>query len=227
MPDDTKTFGWAAADQNLVTPHMEYMRKNRWILEFSGLPAGLAAAMNNPGASLRLNCSKAARPKISFEETEVKRLNGSIFLAGKPKYETLNVSFYDSIQMRSNAGADASQGLDTSMPSTSDVMEGWRELIYQPNRGDAFGSAANYKGLAYLHMLEPMLLESYNEDGDVDFAAENAGVAITQSWLIQGIFPQAIEYGDLDYGSSEVQEVGVTFRYDRAFRIRRKEAITV
>jgi hypothetical protein len=225
MPDDTKTFGWAAADQNLVTPHMEYMRKNRWILEFT-LPAGLAAAMNNPAASLRLNCSKAARPNISFEDTEVKRLNGSIYLPGKPKYEPLQVSFYDSIQMRSAGGADASQGLDTSMPSTSDVMEGWRELMYQPNKGDAFGSAANCKGLAYLHMLEPMLLESYNEDGDVDFAAENAGQGITQTWLIQGIFPQKIEYGDLDYGSSDVQEISVSFRYDRAFRIRRKEAIT-
>ena len=221
------TFGWASSEQSLVAPHMEYMRKNRWILDFAGLPVGLSNAYaGNAAMSLRVNCSKAARPKITFEDTEVKRLNGSIYLAGKPKFETMTVSFYDALKMRSANGAQAAEGLDTSAPSTSDILEGWRELIYQPNRGDAFGSAANYKGFAYLHMLEPMLLESVADDTDPDFTVADPGASITQSWLIQGVFPQAIDYGELDYGSSDVQEVSVTLRYDRAYRVKRREAIS-
>ena len=106
-------------------------------------------------------------------------------------------------------------------------MEGWRELIYQPNKGDAFGSAGNYKGFAYLHMLEPISMDPVSEgDGPTKFDPTPAGPSITQSWLIQGMFPQGIEYGELDYGSSDVQEVSVTFRYDRAYRVQKKTAIS-
>ena len=214
---DNNTFGWMAGDATqLVAPHMEYMRKNRWVMDFAGLPVGLSA---NAAMSLRLNCSKASRPKISFEETEVKRLNGSIYLAGKPKFETLEITFYDSLRF------PADGKLDNSVPTASDVMEQWRELIYQPNKGDAFGSVGNYKGYAYLHMLAPVLMQPTAEGGGVDFTAVAADDAIAQSWLYQGLFPQNIQYGDVDYGASDVQEITVTFRYDRALRVGRKTSI--
>lgn len=215
---DNNTFGWMAGDATqLVAPHMEYMRKNRWVMDFAGLPVGLSA---NAAMSLRLNCSKASRPKISFEETEVKRLNGSIYLAGKPKFETLEITFYDSLRF------PADGKLDNSVPTASDVMEQWRELIYQPNKGDAFGSVGNYKGFAYLHMLAPVLMQPTAEDTDVDFTAVAADDAIAQSWLYQGLFPQNIQYGDVDYGASDVQEITVTFRYDRALRVGKKSNIS-
>ncbi len=215
---DNNIFGWMAGDSTqLVAPHMEYMRKNRWVMDFAGLPKGLSA---NAAMSLRLNCSKASRPKISFEETEVKRLNGSIYLAGKPKYETLEITFYDSLRF------PADGKLDNSVPTASDVMEQWRELIYQPNKGDAFGSVGNYKGYAYLHMLSPVLLQPTAEDSDVEFTANSADDAIAQSWLYQGLFPQNIQFGDVDYGASDVQEISVTFRYDRALRIGKKPSIS-
>jgi hypothetical protein len=221
MGDANKTFGWlAGADNNLVAPHMEYLRKNRWVIDFAGLPTGLTSVSAQAGLSLRLNCSKAARPKISFEEAEVKRLNGSIFLAGKPKYEALSVTFYDSVRQPDPLN---------SVPTASDIMEQWRELIYQPNKGDAFGSVANYKGFAYLHMLAPVTLTPTAEGADVDFTAMEIGVdgdaPIAQSWLYQGLFPQNIEYGDVDYGSNDVQEITVTFRYDRALRVKGRAAI--
>ena len=32
-----KTFGWGAAEDKLVQPHMEYLRKNRWVMDFADL----------------------------------------------------------------------------------------------------------------------------------------------------------------------------------------------
>jgi hypothetical protein len=222
---DNNSFGWMAGEQALVAPHMEYLRKNRWVMDFAGLP-GLILT-RGAAMSLRLNCSKASRPKISFEETEVKRLNGSIYLAGKPKFETLEITFYDSVKYtggQADAGGVQST-LDNSVPTASDVMEQWRELIYQPNAGDAFGSANGYKGFAYLHMLSPQLLTPTAEGRNVDFTALSADDNIAQSWLYQGLFPQNIQYGDVDYGASDVQEITVTFRYDRALRVGKKDSI--
>lgn len=216
------TFGWMAGDSEaLVAPHMEYLRKNRWIMDFAGLPTNLSIVNGNAAMSLRLNCSKASRPKISFEDTEVKRLNGTIYLAGKPKYETLEITFYDSVKLGGSAGK-----LE-QVPTASDVMEQWRELIYQPNRGDAFGSVGNYKGFAYLHMLGPVVMQPTDEAAEVEFAAAPVDRdTIAQSWLYQGLFPQNIQYGDLDYGANEVAEITVTFRYDRALRVRAKGNIS-
>lgn len=205
------SFGWMAyPDNELVAPHMEYMRKNRWVLDFPTL-AGMGL-VKDAGKSLRLNCSKAARPKISFEEVEVKRLNGSVYLAGKPKYEPLSVTFYDSVNI-------AFDGNLEDLPSASNVLEQWRSLIYQPNAGDAFGSVGKYKGFVYLHMLRPSPLVA-DPVGAPVFTEGDANNNIAQTWLFQGLFPQNIEYGEVDYGSNEVQEVTVTFRYDRAMSVK-------
>lgn len=221
MPKDVNsTFGWHAGEQALVAPHMEYMRKNRWVMDFAGLPVGLSS---NAAMSLRLNCSKASRPKISFEETEVKRINGSIYLAGKPKFEALEITFYDSLKFTK----DTTVGMDNTVPTASDVIEQWRELIYQPNKGDAFGSVGNYKGFAYLHMLAPVVMQPTAEDANVNLVDFNTtDDAIAQSWLYQGLFPQNIQYGDVDYGASDVQEITVTFRYDRALRVGKKANVS-
>jgi hypothetical protein len=226
---DNNTFGWMAGDANaLVAPHMEYLRKNRWIMDFAGMPQGLVSAAANAAMSLRLNCSKAERPKIQFEEAEVKRLNGSIYLAGKPKYEPLNITFYDSIKTADNSLAAPGSVMAEGIPTVSDVMEQWRELIYQPNRGDAFGSVGNYKGFAYLHMLGPVVIAptASDEDPTFDMSDPSPDSAIIQSWLFQGLFPQNIQYGEVDYGSNDVQEITVTFRYDRALRVKAKPSVS-
>ncbi len=220
---ELNTFGWASSDANaLVAPNLEYMRKNRWILDFAGLPARLTNVFGTAGATLRLNCKTANRPKISFEDTKVERINGSVYMAGKPEYEPLNVVMYDALRLRT---IDPAGGDDTTF-AVSDIMEAWRELIYQPNRGDAFGSAANYKGFAYLHMLEPVALDPTADDQDPDFSGgDDAGASITQTWLYTGLWPKEIDPGELSYSDSEVAEVSVSFRYDRAFRVKRSQAI--
>ena len=219
---DQRSFGWGSNPQTpLATPQLEYYRKNRWVLDFAGLPT----AIKNLGVILRINAKSAARPSVNFEETKIDRINGTIYLAGKPQYQTLEVVFYDAIKLKNLTPAP------TDIPdfSVSDVIEQWRELIHQPARGDAFGAAANYKGWAYLHYLEPVNLVPGSETGGPGGAADEidpgSSGAISQTWFYQGMFPLDVKYGDGDYSSSDVQEVSVTFRYDRAYRTTTQSAI--
>lgn len=217
MADQDLAFGWAAQAGNaLVAPHMEYHRKNRWVLEFTGLPAGLAS-INGADVTLRLNLYSAARPSMNFDETMVHRINGEVALPGKPHFDPLQVSFYDNVPT-ARAPAAEGNGMDDSAVSVSGIMEAWRQLMYQPTLGDAFGAVPNFKGQAFLHMLGPSALEPQRTDGrETSTEGGDWTANIAQTWTYIGMFPQQITYGDLSYDSSDVQMVDVTFRYDRAF----------
>lgn len=209
------TFGWVASDgQALVDPSYEYFRKNRWIMDFAGLPAGINGA--DKKQALRLNCKTASRPERSFADTKVERINGSINLPGKPEFGDLTVVFYDNLSgvIKDGQSPDTGSGY-----SVSDIMEQWSELIYQPTKGDAFGSAANFKAFARLHLLRPQTLEPTPREETPESDGLSVNDSIEQSWVYQGLYPKSIKNGELDYGSSDVLEVTVTFKYDRAFRI--------
>jgi len=201
---DDNTFGWAINEGSVIAPQLEYLRKNRWVLEIL-MPASFASGPDESSAEsvgLRINCSTAARPSISFEETEVHRINGRVYLAGKPTYEPMSVTFYDSIPIG---------GVNIATPSRT--LESWRRQIYAPEKGDAFGSVVAYKAVARLMMLSPS--QQIPNDGSIDNLEYPE--SSFQDWLIYGLFPQTINYSDLDYSASDVQMVEVTFRYDRAF----------
>lgn len=216
------TFGWvASANQGLVAPHAEYFRKNRWVLEI-GLPEQIADAVGGGDGPtvLRLHCSTASRPQIEFEESEVHRINGRVYLAGKPSFQPLSVNFYDNLPFNQLEEDPGAAGQDTLQHSVSQVMEAWRQAIYQPTAGDAFGSVPRYKSAALLRLLAPQPIEPQTdgyEPENGDGRAYSASVA--QSWAYVGLYPTNINYGDLDYSSSDVQSVEVSFRYDRAYMV--------
>lgn len=45
---------------------------------------------------------------------------------------------------------------------------------------------------------------------------DGAGNTIEQ-WKLENVWPNSIEFGDLDYSSSEVSTIDLTLRYDRAY----------
>lgn len=219
MGDASNTFGWASAgEQSLAAPHLEYMRKNRWLIEFSGLPTGLTSVYNDASMVLRVNCFHATRPELEFENTVVHRINGQVNLAGKPSYKDVGIQFYDSLRLAGLSDASGQPGA-ADVTSCSDIIEAWRELIYQPNRGDAFGAVANYKAVAFLHMLQPVDLAPTAPDSEPTFDEPQATDSIVQSWMLQGLFPSVIKYGEVDWKESDVQVVDVTFKVDRYFRV--------
>lgn len=81
----------------------------------------------------------------------------------------------------------------------------WLKKLYDPDRG------------AYKYLLG---------QGDQSFKVPQADLELVngcgdamERWRYEGLWPQKIDWGDLDMGSSEVVTVDVTFRYDRAYYI--------
>ena len=88
---------------------------------------------------------------------------------------------------------------DTKAPSNWPVFE-WLKLQYDPCTGNWIAPSPNTwkKSTAYLEM--------YNGCGD-----------IIETWVYENIWPNAIEWGELDMANSEYATIDLTLRYDRAY----------
>lgn len=81
-------------------------------------------------------------------------------------------------------------------PSAGAKVEEWLKLNYNSVDGKA-GYASVYKQPITLKMLDPI--------GN-----------IAQEWIIKGAWPRDINYGPLDYASSDAATIELTIRYDEA-----------
>lgn len=78
----------------------------------------------------------------------------------------------------------------------SGIIAAWRKMVFDPETG-AVGYASKYKKTANVTLYSP------------DFSVERV-------WLIKGLWPQNVVYGQIDYATSDVVNVECTMRYDRA-----------
>jgi hypothetical protein len=83
------------------------------------------------------------------------------------------------------------------LKKNSNPVLGWINQIYDTGTEQWNASADGFKKDAYL--------ELYDGTGET-----------LESWLLVAAWPQDINFGDLDMGTSEVVTVDVTLRYDRA-----------
>lgn len=109
---------------SMLPSKFEPKRTFRWILQIEGIDAFL--------------CKTAARPSIETEEVEIPWINATRYLAGKSKFQPIEVTMYDPI-----APSGAQQ-----------VME-WLRLQYESVSGRA-GYADFYKRDIQLKMLDPV-----------------------------------------------------------------------
>jgi len=127
----------------------------------------------------------AARPNISIEETEINFLNAKTWIPGKGTWETITVTYYD--------------------VATGDNAALWRWLanVYDftdPTnlpQASARGGAGNngFSGTGQLRLFD------------------GCGTLL-ETWTMKGMWPTAINFGDLDYSNSEECTVELTLRYD-------------
>lgn len=75
----------------------------------------------------------------------------------------------------------------------------WVKQVYNACNG-------NYNPVTAGQFKQTCLLEMYDGCGSV-----------LEQWQFENAWPQAIEFGELDMGNSEVLTVDLTLRYDRAF----------
>lgn len=146
----------------------EPLRKNRWLFRF---PSDLGIQ--------EWWLSKASRPHIKQEETEIQFLNTSTYVVGRYTWETIQITLRDPI------GPSASQA----------IME-WVRLHSESVTGRQ-GYAAGYKRDVELEMLDP------------------TGVVVSK-WILKNTMLTDVNFGDLDYGSSDIATIDATLRYDYA-----------
>jgi hypothetical protein len=79
-----------------------------------------------------------------------------------------------------------------------------QQLNYQVNHADQSSSRA---GMNYKFGMTIETLDGSNDDSDA---------AVLDRWTLAGCFIPSIQYGDLNYATSDMVQVTVTIRYDNA-----------
>jgi hypothetical protein len=96
-----------------------------------------------PGAgdaeSLAFAAHTAARPAITYNQIEHQRLNERFYVAGKPTWNELPMTYFDFIR-----GAN----------SVSSIIYNWSQIVYNPITG-AMGFKTEYSTSGTLAMLDP------------------------------------------------------------------------
>jgi hypothetical protein len=127
----------------------------------------------------------AARPSLTIEETEINFLHGKMWIPGKGTWETITVTFYDI-------------GNDSSMAGLYD----WLATVYD--------------------FTDPICLNQSSKRGNGRSGGYSGEVTLTlydgcgtpmEAWKLGNCWPQAVNFGELDYSSSEEVNIETTLRY--------------
>lgn len=153
------------------------------------------------GLKITPNCSNrsidevfvkiAARPNISFEETEINMKNGKMYIPGKGTWEAITVTFYDVV------GRSVGDGISG--------IYGWLASVYSFHYRNALAERL-CMGSALQDYSANLILNMYSGCGDV-----------LETWQISDAWPQAVNWGDLDFSSSEEATIEVTIRYANVY----------
>jgi len=131
--------------------------------------------------------SKSARPNISFKEIEAQHLNETIYFPGKPEWKPVSLTLYES-------------------RNGKNPVFNWLKNIYDPNQGKYSASIISNVKDEIKFKKPTARLELYDGCGGV-----------IEKWVYEAIWPQSVEFGDLDMATSDLVVCELTLRYDRAY----------
>jgi hypothetical protein len=127
----------------------------------------------------------AARPNLAIDETEINFLNSKMFIPGKATWETITVTYIDAV--------------DVNNPQITKPLFDWLSSVYSfhvPNTNLAkMGSR----------------LRDYSATGVIGMY-DGCGTLL-ETWQLQKMWPTNINFGELDYSSSEESTIELTLRY--------------
>ena len=132
---------------------------------------------------------RGGRPNYSFKEYGVQGLNEEIFFPVKAEWKPITVALYDIGRKK------------------HPIIE-WITKVYVVNdkcSHEWFPSVPSSGAVENNPFKKNCVLELYDGCG-----------GIMESWSLENAWPQSVDFGDLDYSSSEVMLVTVVLRYDRA-----------
>jgi len=125
----------------------------------------------------------AARPNLAIEETEVNFLNAKMFIPGKATWDTISVTYIDAV--------------DVTNPQIMKPLFDWLASVYAFHKPIALpmGSRA----------------QDYSATGLISMY-DGCGTLL-ETWELQKMWPTSINFGDLDYASSDEATIELTLRY--------------
>ena len=161
-----------------------FKRKYRWTFAIQPY-----CGSGIPAAFVKL----ASRPNLTIEETEINFLHGKMWIPGKGSWETITVTYYDVGGNGTNGGGNA----------LINGLFSWLTTVY--NFSDPVGLAQSSK------IGDGLGSGGYSADGAL-YLYDGCGT-VMEGWLLQNMWPQAINFGELDYSSSEEATIELTLRY--------------
>lgn len=133
---------------------------------------------------------RGARPILTFKEYGAQHLNEEIFFPMKPDWKPIQLTLYD-VALKEHP-----------------VIK-WISKIY-----DIDGETAS-------HEWNPSVIPGLSKFKKTAFLELYDGCGtIIEKWKYENVWPQVIDFGELDMGSSEIAMVTITLRYDRAYWIK-------
>jgi hypothetical protein len=133
--------------------------------------------------------SKGSRPNISFKEIEANHVSETVYFPGRPDWKPISLTLYD-----------------FTIQKTNRVFE-WLKLYYNIN---------DEKTTIRPSVGESVLANALKIPQASLILFDGCGNKI-ERWIFENVWPQSVEFGELDMQSSEVVTVDVTLRYDRAY----------
>lgn len=123
---------------NSMSNKYEPLRQNRWIMTFLP-PSAIPEVGPLDLEELSFAAHTSNRPTLSFEESEMHRMNERFYVAGKPTWNELSMGFYDLIR---------------GDKSASNIMWKWSNMVYNPITG-AMNYKTSYSTHGTLSLLDP------------------------------------------------------------------------
>jgi len=171
--------------------NVAFKRKYRWVFSVENIGG-------NPDFNVSGKYVKTAkRPNITVEEQEINFLNGKTFIPGKATFDALDFTYYDV----------AVQG-----DATVNNLLRWVNRVYNfntPANGAPTQISATQRSYAYTADGQ-----GYAGVGKL-LLLDGCGYALEQ-WTLVNCWPTKIDFGDLDYKSSEECDITISIRYSFA-----------
>lgn len=177
-----------------------WKRKFRWLFTIEG-SVSKVSSVSAPVLPPR----KSARPNLQFKEFDVQHLTETIYFPSKPDWKPIPLSLYD-LKCNDNP-----------------VFE-WVRSAYDVDAGRWYPSLEIGRIPAWAGPLpvQPPQNDRYLLRGDslkrTGFLTlfDGCGEAL-EEWVFENIWPQQINWGELEMSNSEIVTVDMTLRYDRAY----------
>ena len=173
-----------------------FKRKYRWIFAVEKI-GGPGSTINISGSFVK----SGNRPQVDIDETEINFLNGKTWIPGKATFNEISFTYYDVavkddptvgnllkwVNRVYNFTSDPGSRVATASPQISATQRSYA------TRADGSG----YAGTGRLTLLD------------------GCGYALEQ-WELINCWPKSINFGDLDYSSSDECNIELSLRYSYA-----------